>query len=121
MAKELFGCSFQELSAIDRNIHTCDNATQDWDRPACDIISEIQAQDVNSSDNEEPEEEDSAVDTSPIYSLCEMEDVIRKGKEFALAHGNSSLLISLITSEESLMDMRMDTQTSHQKKITDFF
>ena len=56
-----------------------------------------------------------------MYSLLEIGEAIRKGKEFALAHGNSALLKSMITSEESVMDMRMNSQSSHPKKMTDFF
>ena len=120
MAKDLFGCSFNELSALDRQLHTCDNSTKDWDRPATQIIDEIQQadSDLNNSSDSEEEEEDSR---THIYSLSEMEEVIRRGKEFALANGNSVLLNSMITSDESLMDMRMDCNTTRQKKMTDFF
>lgn len=85
LSRELFGCEFLELVKMDANIKTCDNQERDWDKPASEIIQEINEKEDEDYEEEESEECESVICQEKFCkNLAEM-------KVYAKVHGHAPI------------------------------
>uniref|UniRef100_A0A8W8I2G5 HTH CENPB-type domain-containing protein n=1 Tax=Magallana gigas TaxID=29159 RepID=A0A8W8I2G5_MAGGI len=61
LSRELFGCEFRELVKMDADMETCDNQERDWDKPASEIIEEMNEKEDEDYEEEESEECESVI------------------------------------------------------------
>lgn len=85
LSRELSGCEFLELVKMDANIETCDNQERDWDKPASEIIEEINEKEDEDYEEEESEECESVICREKFCkNLAEM-------KVYAKVHGHAPI------------------------------
>jgi len=96
LSRELFGCDFKELVAIDKHTETCDSITRDWDNtPALDILQEIRASQesacddvVDCYDGDDGDIDDDSEDTdSKKLTSNDIQECINKIKHYSLMNG----------------------------------
>lgn len=117
---EIFGCSFNDLVGIDNQLHTCDTETINWDKPVCDILTQINEENSGESDNEIEEMDNtqgSVMHNAP--SLTQANDVVFQLKSYALQHGHANIMYHLSKLEEEFSSLVANK--SRQSKISDFF
>ncbi|XP_060561826.1 tigger transposable element-derived protein 4-like [Ruditapes philippinarum] len=117
LAYELFGCSYKELSSIDKLVHTCDTNAMDWSLNPHDILKNQRNQNGSISSDEE-ETPDLQTATSSI-SLSDAHDMVTKLKLFTVKSGNVSLMNTIDELNEQLT--LMSVMKLKQTKISDFF
>ncbi|XP_052696591.1 tigger transposable element-derived protein 4-like [Crassostrea angulata] len=61
LPRELFGCEFRELVKMDADMEACDNQERDWDKPASEIIEEMNEKEDEDYEEEESEECESVI------------------------------------------------------------
>ncbi|XP_061166736.1 tigger transposable element-derived protein 4-like [Saccostrea echinata] len=115
LSREIFGCEFLELTRIDACVETCDNREQDWDKPASEIIEEM-----NEEEEEEQEEEESEEYESVIcrQKFCEH---VEEMKMYASVHGHDKILEKLVHIDEMMTEDYIKCKSGVQTKISDFF
>jgi hypothetical protein len=115
LAYELFGCSYKELSSIDKLVHTCDTNAMDWNLNPHDILKNLRNQNCSISSDEEDTPD---LPTSSI-SLSDAHDMVTRLKLFTVKSGNASLMNTIDELNEQLT--LMSVMKLKQTKISDFF
>jgi len=88
MSTELFGCQFQELD-IDRAFHTCDNNLMECDRPASEILRDLNLTDADACDSDKEEDNQSS---SEDISASDFAQYLEKMKRHALCKKQANTL-----------------------------
>lgn len=101
LARNLFNCEYHKLSDVDKQLATSDISVRNWERPAHEILADIDDQ-SKASDNEETE-------PPKACSLSELDFHIQQIKNFALVNGIQCLLNAAIEMEDDTADI-----VSHQ-------
>lgn len=115
LSRELFGCEFLELVKMDANIETCDNQERDWDKPASEIIEEINEKEDEDYEEEESEECESVICREKFCkNLAEM-------KVYAKVHGHAPILNKLTVIDDMITEEYIKCKSGVQTKISDFF
>lgn len=117
LTRQLFDCDFQELINIDKEMVTCSDETQNWERPATDLLREIRGEAESGDDDEE---ESDPVTAPAVCSINDCLQYVQKIKAFASHHGKGAILQSSMHLNDLLNEMKMEN-TSKQSKISDFF
>lgn len=121
VSEEVFGCQFNDLVNSDKNLHTCDPCRVDWDKPVRELLSDINEDNHDYSDQDDSDDEVMVISPTPDCpcSLNEADKYIKQLKIFALERGNSKVLdlVSQLDDEISVMV----TKNIRQAKITEFF
>ncbi|CAH1244025.1 TIGD4 [Branchiostoma lanceolatum] len=136
LTQELFGCKFDELSLIDRDLPTCDLEGRDWDEDATILLDELQEETREGSDNDNEEdttdninnrEESSVVDKdkatsnteardaephkdNPIKDLNTLVELMKHIKHFCAEEGLGDLLNSFHHADEMLNSIWSERQ-----------
>ncbi|XP_060603677.1 uncharacterized protein LOC132756591 [Ruditapes philippinarum] len=120
MSYEIFGCSFNDLLQIDNQLHTCDTEIINWDKPVCDILTQINEENSDDSEDEIEEMDDaqgSVMQNAP--SLTQANEMVFQLKSYALQHGHASIMYHLSKLEDEFSSLV--ASKSKQSKISDFF
>jgi hypothetical protein len=117
LSAELFGCEFKELLEIDRRFPTCDNNLQNWDKPANEILKDLNTCSSQECDSD-PEQDDNQSVT--VITSSDVAQYIEKIKQFALLKNQPILLNKIMELEDCFIQQRVDV-SEVQTKIYDFF
>ena len=96
---------------------TCSDETQDWERPATELLREIRGE-VGSGNGDE-EESDPVIEPA-VCSVNVCLQYVQKIKDFASHHGKGAILQSSMHLNDLLNEMKLES-TSKLSKISDFF
>ena len=104
MSTELFGCQFQELD-IDRAFHTCDNNLMECDRPASEILRDLNLTDTDACDSDKEEDIQSR---SEGISASDFAQYLEKMKRHALCKNKPTLLNKLMDLADVFVQYRTE-------------
>ena len=113
LARKLFNCEYHKLSDVDKQLATLDISVRNWERPAYEILADIDDQST-ASDNDDNEE----TEPPKACSLSELDFDIQQIKNFALVNGRQRLLNAAIEMEDDTADLRISSVK--QTRIEDF-
>lgn len=116
LARKLFNCEYHELSDVDKQLATSDTSVRNWERPAHDILADIDDQST-ASDNEYNDDNEET-ELPKACSLRELDFHIQQIKNFALVNGRQRLLNTAIGMEDETADIRISSVK--QTRIEDF-
>jgi len=115
-SREIFGCEFQELVEIDKNVCTCDTSLIDWEKPGSDLLQNIQC-DSDDSDGDDDTANEKDVHVQPMLK-SEATDMIEKLKQYAKQIGSAKLFDYFSKSEDELNSLSL--KQCIQTDIADF-
>ncbi|KAG1681435.1 Tigger transposable element-derived protein 4 [Nymphon striatum] len=116
LSLDLFGCSFRELSQIDKDLHTCDINSVDWNSQANEILANLVSDNCVNEDDSDDEDDIVSLNTeSNCITMNEAHGMVQKLKTLAVKCGSSELMGSLQAVDEQLTVMTV--QKSKQTKI----
>lgn len=116
MSHELFECEFKDLVEIDKQISTCDNNMMNWDRPAHEIMNDLNSVEQESVSDDEEEEQQS----ESTLSVNEIGEFFVKMRHYAVCKNQSTLLDMVMNFEDFFIQTRIEA-AENQTKIGDFF
>lgn len=106
LAQELFGCDFKDLSSIDQELQSRDDAGIDFNLPASEILASMKESDfVVVDDDDDDEDENGDVTESNKISVSKANDCVQVLKQFALQTGDQRILDHVFKIDESLSDI----------------
>ena len=109
---DLFGCSFCDLVTIDDHIQTCDTNTTDWNKPALELLGELN-KDYYENESDEDTDDNDHLNSTSVPTLVDATHVVTQLKTFALHSGQSTML-----NLECKLDEEMSSAVSKSKKQT---
>ena len=116
--KAVFDCEVTDLGSIDSELPTCN--TIDWELPMSDLIDCINSvRNDDGVDNDDDDNHDIDNSVSDVCSKSEILESLSKVKNFALHHGHSQMLNSVMELED--ISIKTFLISSKQSQITDFF
>ncbi|XP_052215921.1 tigger transposable element-derived protein 6-like [Dreissena polymorpha] len=118
VSKELFSCDITELDKIDNNLPTCDNNMDFWERPAPQILADLNGNTAADAAAEHDEDDD-GTEAPKCVSVSEAAECLQKLRSFAVLK-NDCLLNSIMEAQDVFIKYRMDSSVK-QSKISDFF
>lgn len=114
MARQLFGCDFQELVQLDQHMSTCDQNVRDWSKSANELLADLDGPSLSDND----EDTDVEPQQKAPCTLSELDFYISEIKNFALVNGRQRMLDSVMEIEEDVVVQRI--KVVKQCLISDF-